>query len=96
MGPAVGMNTMIFAHCAYCTYSKLIKERYYPRKTSPVFIREGAWIAPCCILLAGVTIGQNALLGAGSVATKNMEPYTVVAGVPAITVKRLPQENSQQ
>lgn len=80
--------SMIFAH-ANPTYSIYLKKKYYPRKVSPVVIKRGAWIAPGNIILCGVTIGENSIVGAGSVVTKDVEPYTVVAGTPAKIIKKL-------
>lgn len=50
---------------------------------SPVVIEEDVWIGARCILLPGVTVGKGAILGAGSVITKNVDAHSVVAGVPA-------------
>lgn len=61
----------------------------YPRKTEPVKISKGAWIAPGCIILQGITIGESAVIGTGSVVTKSIPPYTVAVGVPAKVIKRL-------
>ena len=55
----------------------------------PVIIEEDAWLTTRCMVLKGVTIGRGAVVAAGSVVTKDVEPYTVVAGVPARVVKRL-------
>lgn len=85
---SIGMNTMIFAH-SNPTCSLQLKQKYYPRKTAFVVIRKGAWIAPGCIILCGVKIGECAVVGAGSVVTKDVEQYTVVAGNPAKLIKRL-------
>lgn len=41
------------------------------------------------IILCGVTIGQNSVIGAGSVVLKDVEPYTVVGGNPAKPLKKL-------
>ncbi len=49
----------------------------------PTTVREGASIGSNSTILAGVTIGDNAIVGAGSVVTRDVEPNTVVAGVPA-------------
>jgi serine acetyltransferase len=55
----------------------------------PVRIGEGAWIGVRAIILPGVTVGAGAVVGAGSVVTKDVEPNTVVAGVPARVIRRL-------
>ena len=85
---SIGMRTMIFAH-SNPTFSLELKTKYYPRKVAPVTIKKGAWIAPGCIILAGVTIGENSVVGAGSVVTKDVAPYDVVAGSPVKIIKSL-------
>jgi acetyltransferase-like isoleucine patch superfamily enzyme len=85
---SIGMNTMIFVH-ANPTCSIELKKKYYPRHIAPVIIKRGAWITPGCTILGGVTIGENSVVGTGSIVTKDVEPYTVVAGNPAKLIKKL-------
>jgi acetyltransferase-like isoleucine patch superfamily enzyme len=58
-------------------------------KSEPILICRGAWIGACCVILPGVTIGQNAVVGAGSIVTRDVEPFTVVAGNPAKIIKKI-------
>lgn len=53
-----------------------------------VIIGDRAWIAYRAIILPGIKIGEGAIVGAGSVVTKNVEPYTIVAGNPAKVIGR--------
>jgi acetyltransferase-like isoleucine patch superfamily enzyme len=85
---SIGMNSMIFAH-SNPTCSVWLKLNRYPRSVAPVLIKKGAWIPPGVIVLPGVTIGEHSVVGAGSLVTKNVEPFTMVAGCPARLVKRL-------
>lgn len=55
----------------------------------PIIIGDDAWIGFNAIILKGVTIGEGAVVGAGAVVTKDVPPYTVVAGNPAGVVKKL-------
>ncbi len=48
-----------------------------------VVIGDRAWIGYRAVILPGVTIGEGAVIGAGAVVTKNVDPYTIVAGNPA-------------
>lgn len=62
------------------------------RKTlllQPVIIRRNAWIGAGATILPGITIGENAIVAAGSVVSRDVPPNTVVAGVPARVVKTL-------
>jgi galactoside O-acetyltransferase len=58
-------------------------------KSAPIKICDKVWIGFNSIILKGVTIGEGAIVGAGSVVAKDVEPWTVVAGNPAKIVKRL-------
>jgi galactoside O-acetyltransferase len=60
--------------------------------TKPIKICNDAWIGMHAIILKGVTIGEGAIVGAGSVVTKDVAPWTVVAGNPAKVVKEIPLE----
>ncbi len=61
-------------------------------KIAPVTIEDKAWIGFNSIILAGVTIGQGAVVGAGSVVTKDVAPYTIVAGNPARLIREITVE----
>jgi acetyltransferase-like isoleucine patch superfamily enzyme len=55
----------------------------------PIKILHGAWIGAKVIILKGNTIGEKAVVGAGSVVTKSVDPLTVVGGNPAKLIKRI-------
>jgi acetyltransferase-like isoleucine patch superfamily enzyme len=57
----------------------------------PVTIGDYAWISCRVVVLPGVTIGEGAVVAAGAVVTKDVPPYSVVAGVPAKVVAERPQ-----
>jgi maltose O-acetyltransferase len=54
-----------------------------------VRIGDDVWIGGHATILPGVTIGDGAVVAAGAVVTKDVPPYTVVAGVPARVVKKI-------
>jgi acetyltransferase-like isoleucine patch superfamily enzyme len=58
-------------------------------KTAPVIIKDNAWIGMNAVILKGVTIGENSIVAAGAVVTKDVPPNVVVAGNPAVIVKQL-------
>ncbi len=59
-------------------------------KIAPVKIGNKAWIGFGCSILKGVTIGEGAIVGANSVITKNVAPWTIVAGNPAKVIREIP------
>jgi acetyltransferase-like isoleucine patch superfamily enzyme len=59
----------------------------------PTLVKRGASIGSGATLLCGITIGENALIGAGSVVIRDVPPDTVVAGNPARTIRSLPQKS---
>ena len=63
---------------------------------APVIIESKVWVGFDVTILKGVIVGEGAVIGAKSVVTKNVEPWTVVAGNPAVVVKYLPEYNKNQ
>ncbi len=72
---------------------KQIFTRGHPRNISldekPVKIGDDAWIGACAMVLRGVTVGEGGIVAAGAVVTKDVPPYTIVAGNPAVVVREL-------
>ena len=66
-----------------------VQDRLAAGNKAPIRIGDNAWIAMNATILKGVTIGAGAVVAAGAVVTKDVAPYTVVAGVPARFVKQL-------
>ena len=56
-----------------------------------ITIKDKAWIGFNSIILKGVTIGEGAIVGAGSVVTKDVPPWTIVAGNPAKVIREIPE-----
>jgi UDP-2-acetamido-3-amino-2,3-dideoxy-glucuronate N-acetyltransferase len=54
----------------------------------PTYVRRGSSIGSSATLLCGITVGENATVGAGAVVTKNVPANSIVAGVPAKIVKK--------
>jgi UDP-2-acetamido-3-amino-2,3-dideoxy-glucuronate N-acetyltransferase len=57
----------------------------------PTFIRKGASVGSSATILAGVTVGEGAIVGAGAVVTKDVPPWTIVAGNPARVLRKADQ-----
>lgn len=62
-----------------------LRENVYSKK---ITIKKGAWVGVAATILPGVTIGENAIIGAGAVVTSDVLPNTKVAGVPAKVIKK--------
>ena len=60
--------------------------------SAPVVIEDNVWIGQYCAILKGVTIGKGSIVATRAVVTKDVPPYTIVAGNPAKVVKRLERE----
>ena len=62
--------------------------------TSPILVEDESWIGANAVIVPGVTIGKHAVVAAGSVVTKDVPPYSVVAGNPARVIKKYDFENN--
>lgn len=60
-------------------------------KSAPIHIQDKVWIGVGCKILKGVTIGEGAVVAAGSVVVKDVEPWTMVGGNPAGEIRKLPK-----
>jgi acetyltransferase-like isoleucine patch superfamily enzyme len=78
-GLAIGRNTMIGAH----TIIVPANHRLTGLTKEGIAIGEDVWIGAGCKVLDGVHIGKGAVIGAGSVVTKNIDAYSIAFGVPA-------------
>ncbi len=58
-------------------------------KVVPTLVEKGASVGTSSTVLCGVTIGEGAIVGAGSVVTKDVPPHTIVAGVPARVIRKI-------
>jgi len=69
-----------------CTGSHDIRREDFKLKVAPILIRTGSWIAIGSLILPGVTIGEGAVVSAGSVVLKDVPPNCLVRGNPATVV----------
>ena len=70
---------------------KVVKEKII--KKEKVTIGDDCWIGANVTILPGVNIGNNSIVGAGAVVTKDIPPYAVAAGIPAKIVMRLNEKS---
>lgn len=87
----IGANTMIAAECSIndCDWHGLYNRTRPFRCTKPVVLGNNVWLGARVMVNKGVTIGDNSVIGAGSVVTSDIPPNVVAAGNPARVVKEL-------
>lgn len=81
---------MVSTHGAFYSKNKAFKtfaDREYFKEFSSIKIGNDVWLGARSIILNGINIGDGAVIAAGAVVTKNVEPYAVVGGVPARFIK---------
>lgn len=64
-------------------------------RTAPIVVEDDCWIAANAVITAGVTIGRHAIVAAGAVVTKDVAPFTIVAGNPAKPIKQYDAEKKE-
>ena len=94
-GAIIGDNVMIAPHVALIANRKEIGEiddgpmsAAEKDRGVKVIIEDDVWLGRNVIVMPGVIIGQGTIIGAGSVVTKDVEPYSVMGGVPATLIKK--------
>ena len=93
-GVTIGDNCLISSNCTISSYNHIVNSnnRYVNQNedfqySKPVSISNNVWIGMNSCILPGVTIGNNSIIGAGSVVTKNVPPNEIWVGNPAKKIK---------
>ena len=84
----------IGSHCLIGDDCVIIDNDYHaigggPAKVAPIDIGDHVWLALRVIVLRGVTIGTGSVVGAGSIVTRSIPPYTFAAGAPARAIRTI-------
>src|SRR5579871_32600 len=83
----IGKNVCISQGAMLLTGNHDYSKSTFDLITKKITIEDGAWIGAQSLVCPGITCGSHAVLAAGSVATKNLEPYKIYQGNPAVFVK---------
>ena len=84
----VGDNSVVSQGSYLCSAGHDIESLMLPLKTAPIVIGNNVWVAADAFVAPGVTIGEGAVVGARAAVFKNVEPWTVVGGNPAVVIKK--------
>jgi acetyltransferase-like isoleucine patch superfamily enzyme len=90
IGLYIGDNVMIAPHCCITTLGHDPSARDMTKTliAKQIRIEDNVWIGCNVTVLPGVTIGEGSVIGAGSIVTKNIPPYSIAVGNPAIIIKQ--------
>jgi putative colanic acid biosynthesis acetyltransferase WcaF len=78
----LGVYVTVSQYSYLCTASHDYTKRGMPLVTAPIFIHDYAWVTADVFVGPGVSIGEGAVVGARSTITRDVKPWTVVAGSP--------------
>lgn len=89
-GIKIGNRVMIGAHTELTSWSHdyRIEKMFYTRTAAPIVIDDDVWIGAHVVILPGIHIGKGAVVGAGSIVTRDVAAFTIVKGVPAVYFKK--------
>jgi maltose O-acetyltransferase len=86
----IGDNCLIGQYCAIMdTEYHGLRDRHRAPAPRPVTLGNNVWLGTRVVVLPGVTIGEGAVVGAGSIVTRDIPPHTLAAGVPARVIRQL-------
>jgi acetyltransferase-like isoleucine patch superfamily enzyme len=90
-GISIGDNVSVSADVIILTADHDMDTPNFAGRNKEVVIEDYVWIGTRAMVLPGVIIGKGSLVAAGSVVTKNVEPFSVMGGIPARFIKKRPQ-----
>ena len=84
---ALGVRAVVSQKAFLCSASHDHRREDFPLTSAPITLGDRAWVAARAIVLPGITLGAGAVVGAGSVVTRDVAPGCTVAGNPARVVR---------
>jgi acetyltransferase-like isoleucine patch superfamily enzyme len=93
MGLTIGKNVVFATEVMIWTLHHDYNDINFASIGAPVQICDYVWLGSRSIVLPGITIGEGAVIAAGSVVTKNVKPYSVVGGIPAKVISERIRHN---
>lgn len=95
-GITIGTNVVIASHVLLITADHDFRDPGFIGRLGAITIGDRVWIGSRAMILKGVTIGEGAVVAAGSVVTHDIPPWTVVAGAPALCVSSRPDHQTYE
>jgi len=83
----IGNNVCVSQGAVILTGSHNYKKSTFDLLTGGVILEDGVWIGACAIINCGITVASHSVLTTGSVATKNLDSYSIYQGNPAIKIR---------
>lgn len=84
---SIGSHVCVSQGAVLLTGNHDYKKSTFDLITAGFTLEDGAWIGACAIVNPGITVGSHAVLTTGSVATRNLEPYSIYQGNPATKIR---------
>lgn len=85
-GITIGRNVVIASHVLLITADHDVQSPDFDGRLAPIRIGDRAWLGSRSVVLKGVTIGEGAVVSAGSVVHRDVAAWSIVSGVPAVQI----------
>lgn len=90
----LGSHATVSQEAYLCGATHDYRDAAFPMISRPIRVERYAWVCARSMVQPGITVGEGAVLGLGSVATRDLEPWTVYAGLPARRIKSRPKRDA--
>jgi len=84
---SIGRNAVVSQGAYLCAASHDISSLFFELEARPIVIGDNVWVAARSVVLPGVRLGEGAVVAAGAVVSRDVDPWVVVAGNPARSIK---------